>query len=87
MEEVSYLSLSDKYVFPHFARKRFTPTQDATLVPVAELHKSLFRARSPNSALNLAHDGYLVADDQGYLRASPIRDLWTDPMYHGIGGC
>ena len=32
MEEVSYLSLSDKYVFPHFARKRFTPTQDATLV-------------------------------------------------------
>ena len=26
------LSLSDKYVFHHFARKRFFPTQDATLV-------------------------------------------------------
>ena len=32
MEEVSYLSLSDKYVFHHFARKRLFPTQDATLV-------------------------------------------------------
>ena len=35
MEEVSYLSLRDKYVFPHFARKRFTPTQNATLVRLA----------------------------------------------------
>ena len=32
MEEVSYLLLSDKNVFHHFARKGFFPTQDATLV-------------------------------------------------------